>query len=44
VHFPRNANLDGAFKYRVTPIFMDEDDRLSQGIAQTAGGKPIPAR
>jgi phosphatidylserine/phosphatidylglycerophosphate/cardiolipin synthase-like enzyme len=37
VHFPRNANLDGAFTYRVTPIFMDEDDRLSQGEPQEAG-------
>jgi phosphatidylserine/phosphatidylglycerophosphate/cardiolipin synthase-like enzyme len=36
VHFPRNANLDGAFTYRVTPIFMDEEDRLSQGEPQTA--------
>jgi phosphatidylserine/phosphatidylglycerophosphate/cardiolipin synthase-like enzyme len=36
VHFPRNANLDGAFTYRVTPIFMDEDDRLSQGEPQKA--------
>jgi phosphatidylserine/phosphatidylglycerophosphate/cardiolipin synthase-like enzyme len=36
VHFPRNANLDGAFTYRVTPIFMDEDDRLSQGEPQGA--------
>jgi hypothetical protein len=36
VHFPRNAGLDGAFTYRVTPVFMDEDDRLSQGEPQTA--------
>ena len=36
VHFPRNANLDGAFTYRVTPIFMDEEDRLSQGEPQEA--------
>lgn len=36
VHFPRNANLEGAFTYRVTPIFMDEDDRLSQGVPQEA--------
>jgi hypothetical protein len=36
VHFPRNANLDGAFTYRVTPIFMDEEDRLSQGEPQDA--------
>ncbi len=36
VHFPRNANLDGEFTYRVTPIFMDKDDRLSQGVPQEA--------
>jgi phosphatidylserine/phosphatidylglycerophosphate/cardiolipin synthase-like enzyme len=36
VHFPRNANLEGAFTYRVTPIFMDEEDRLSQGEPQEA--------
>src|SRR5262245_33597850 len=36
VHFPRNANLDGEFTYRVTPIFMDEEDRLSQGVPQEA--------
>lgn len=37
VHFPRNANLDGTFIYRVTPLFMDEDDRLGQGESQEAG-------
>ncbi len=36
VHFPRNANLEGGFVYRVTPIFMDEEDRLSQGEPQEA--------
>jgi phosphatidylserine/phosphatidylglycerophosphate/cardiolipin synthase-like enzyme len=36
IHFPRNANLDGEFTYRVTPIFMDEEDRLSQGEPQEA--------
>ena len=36
VHFPRNANLDGPFTYRVTPIFMDPEDRLSQGEPQEA--------
>lgn len=36
VHFPRNANLEGEFTYRVTPIFMDEEDRLSQGEPQEA--------
>jgi phosphatidylserine/phosphatidylglycerophosphate/cardiolipin synthase-like enzyme len=36
VHFPRDANLEGEFTYRVTPIFMDEEDRLSQGEPQQA--------
>ena len=36
MHFPRNANLDGDFTYRVTPIFMDAEDRLSQGEPQEA--------
>ncbi len=36
VHFPRDANLDGEFVYRVTPIFMDVDDRLNRGEAQEA--------
>src|SRR5262249_49715939 len=36
VHFPRNANLDGDFTYRVTPIFMDDADRLSLGEPQLA--------
>lgn len=31
VHFPRNANMDGEFLYRVTPVFMNEQDELSYG-------------
>lgn len=34
VHFPRNAELAGEFTYRVTPVFMDDHDRLSYGEAQ----------
>ena len=34
VHFPRNAELPGDFTYRVTPVFMDEHDKLTQGEAQ----------
>ena len=34
VHFPRNANLDGEFTYRVKPMFMNAQDELSEGIAQ----------
>jgi PLD-like domain len=36
VHFPRNAELAGAFTYRVTPVFMDGTDTLSYGEAQEA--------
>jgi hypothetical protein len=34
VHFPRNAELAGDFKYRVTPMFMDANDKLSGGAPQ----------
>ncbi len=36
VHFPRNAELEGAFTYRVTPVFMNDKDELSYGVAQEA--------
>jgi hypothetical protein len=36
VHFPRNANLDGEFVYRVTPVFMNAQDELSNGEPQEA--------
>src|SRR5262245_10481838 len=36
VHFPRNAELAGAFTYRVTPVFMNDNDELSYGQAQVA--------
>ncbi|MDP1901725.1 MAG: phospholipase D-like domain-containing protein [Rubrivivax sp.] len=36
VHFPFNAELPGAFTYRVTPVFMDAKDKLSYGQAQEA--------
>ncbi len=36
VHFPRNAELAGVFLYRVTPVFMNDDDELSYGEAQEA--------
>lgn len=35
VHFPRNAELDGPFLYRVMPVFMDKEDVLSYGEPQT---------
>jgi len=34
VHFPRNADLVGDFKYRVTPMFMGAQDKLSSGEPQ----------
>lgn len=36
IHFPRNAELDGDFTYRVTPVFMNAADELSYGEAQEA--------
>jgi hypothetical protein len=36
VHFPRNAELQGAFTYRVTPVFMDAQDKLTYGQTQEA--------
>jgi len=34
VHFPRNAELDGDFTYRVSPVFMNAADELSYGESQ----------
>jgi hypothetical protein len=34
VHFPWRADLKGAFTYRVTPVFMDANDKLSYGQTQ----------
>jgi phosphatidylserine/phosphatidylglycerophosphate/cardiolipin synthase-like enzyme len=36
VHFPPHADLPGAFTYRVTPLFMDAQRKLTAGQAQTA--------
>jgi hypothetical protein len=36
VHFPRNAELPGEFIYRVTPVFMNDNDELSYGDAEQA--------
>lgn len=36
IHFPRNAELQGDFSYRVTPMHMDADGTLEAGVAQTA--------
>ena len=34
VHFPLNADLPGAFSYRVTPVFMNSQDVISYGDPQ----------
>lgn len=34
VHFPLNADSPGAFTYRVTPVFMNDKDVISDGDAQ----------
>ena len=33
--FPRNANLEGEFRITVTPVFMNDEDRLRQGPPHT---------
>ena len=37
VHFPVNAEKEGQFTYRVTPVFMSASDELSYSEAQEAG-------
>ena len=36
VHFPYRAENAGTFTYRVVPVFMDDQDKLSYGEAQEA--------
>jgi hypothetical protein len=36
VHFPYNAEQSGDYTYRVTPVFMDEQDHLQYGETQEA--------
>jgi hypothetical protein len=36
VHFPRNAELADGFSYKVTPVFMNQNDELSYGESQQA--------
>lgn len=36
IHFPEKASLEGAFTYRVTPVFMSGTGELTYGVAQTA--------
>lgn len=46
VHFPRDPEVEGEFSYRVTPVFMDDQDKLSYGEPQEAaialGGETYP--
>ena len=48
VHFPADAEVEGEFNYRVTPVSMAGDDSLSYGEAQTApielGGETYPGK
>jgi phosphatidylserine/phosphatidylglycerophosphate/cardiolipin synthase-like enzyme len=48
VHFPHDAEVDGEFLYRVSPVFMGDDDKLSYGDPQTAaialGGETYPGQ
>ncbi len=48
IHFPRNANLPGKFRYRVTPVFMNALDELSYGEPQEAAlelrGETLPGK
>ena len=37
VSFPFNAEIPGEFIYKVTPVFMDGNDKLSYGEPQQAG-------
>ena len=36
VHFPRRADLEGEFTYRVAPLFMAPDGVLNRGVPQEA--------
>jgi phosphatidylserine/phosphatidylglycerophosphate/cardiolipin synthase-like enzyme len=48
VHFPRDAEVDGKFRYRVTPVFMGEDEKLTyeepQEVAIVLGGETHPEK
>jgi len=48
VHFPRDAEVEGDFTYRVAPVLMDDQDLLSYGEPQTAaialGGETYPEK
>lgn len=48
VHFPRNADMKGNFRYRVKPAFMNDKDELSYGDSQevdiTLQREPYPRK
>jgi phosphatidylserine/phosphatidylglycerophosphate/cardiolipin synthase-like enzyme len=48
VHFPRDAEVDGEFVCRASPVFMDDGDELSYGDPQTVsivlGGETYPGK
>ncbi|HVQ58897.1 MAG TPA: phospholipase D-like domain-containing protein [Solirubrobacterales bacterium] len=48
VHFPRDAEVDGEFTYRVTPVSMDDGDALTYGEPQEVdivlGGETYPGK
>jgi len=48
IHFPRDAEVDGEFEYRVSPVFMDDEEELTYGDAQAAsielGGETYPGK
>ena len=48
VHFPRESHSEGEYHYRITPVFMNEQDELSYGEPQEAsialGTDTIPGK
>lgn len=36
VHFPSRVDMEGAFTYRVTPVFMNKEEKLNYGEPQGA--------
>jgi hypothetical protein len=48
LHFPRDAEVDGEFEYRVSPVFMNDEEELRYGETQSAsialGGETYPGK
>lgn len=36
IHFPSDVTIPGPYTYRATPMFMDDQDALTPGVAQSA--------